>query len=158
MSKHHFYIKFWICHLIEYILSISKIDKPSAQPSLKPSRPSFHPTQLPTGQPTSRPSHFLCEACTSGLFYDLNLKAGGGPYLAAGGTASAVVGCAPCTPGYTCVGGCNSPQPCAIGTYTANYGALTCNNCGGGSYNLVKAASNCTSCPAGSSCATSNTG
>ena len=108
------------------------------------------PTSVPTSQaPTSQPSR-SCSICAAGQFYNIN--------LASGGSVNTVVGCTSCLPGYTCAGGCNDPQPCAIGKYNGLYGALSCTSCAAGTYSTVSAATSCTNCPGGYSCASTTAG
>jgi hypothetical protein len=80
-----------------------------------------------TDQPTSAPTTPQpCSGCAVGAFYNTYTLSSTGN----------VIGCTPCDIGYKCDGGCASPIPCPVGTYSNSYGLSSCTSCPVGSYNL----------------------
>jgi hypothetical protein len=96
---------------------------PSSQPSDQPSGfPSAQPSSVPTSNPTLRP----CDFCVAGTYYK--------PEECLNGPSN---GCVNCPMGYSCVGGCEVPQPCGIGSYQPTFGQSACVTCPAGTFNLI---------------------
>lgn len=92
------------------------INQPTAIPSISPSI-----------SPTDAPLLLPCSACRVGSFYNTYTLSSSG----------SVIGCTPCDVGYICSGGCASPVPCPVGTYSNLYGQSSCSSCPTGYYNLI---------------------
>jgi hypothetical protein len=63
--------------------------------------------------------------------------------------------CQPCEPGWVCEGNCTSPIPCAAGTASSEWGAVSlddCEPCADGYFSQSSGSAQCEECPAGYEC------